>query len=449
MIARENPPRVASPCVRRCTFLLFVAGAALPAQANLAAELARLVDTPTPAARAQVARDLGSRRDVSFDDWLLAMREFGAFAARPSGEHVERVDLQVGDVVEATELWIYVPSSYDPAKAAPLLFMGHGTGGSGEGLCGMWRSVADDLGMLVLAPSEAGPNGGYAFSARERAAALAAIRWMRRRFHVDENRIFAAGISRGGHLAWDLALRYPDVFAAIVPMIGGPRINPAQGQNNLRYLENVRELSIRDLQGLQDDPGLVANVQMAFKQLAALGARDAVLHAFKDRGHSFDFGAVDWRAFFGAKKRSASPIQVVRAFARPGEGRAFWMSVTSAERGVQEDVPLRVEEAEWKRLQADNLAMRAFLADEATKRTARLQVTRAGGNRFDAVGVRVRTFRLLLSLDMFDPSQPVEVRFAGRTHRLRPTPSARVALSEFGERFDRTFLPVVEVVVPP
>ncbi len=110
---------------------------------------------------------------------------------------------------------------------------------------------------------------------------------------------------------------------------------------------------------------------------------------------------------------------------------------------------LRVEEAEWKRLQGDDLAMRTFLADEATKRTARLHVTRAGGNRFDAEGLRVRAFRLLLSLDMFDPKQPVEVHFAGRTHRSRATPSVRVALSEFGERFDRTFLPVVEVVVPP
>lgn len=420
---------------------------ALAAQVVPAAELARLVDAPTPTARLAIARELAKLRDVELETWLAAARAFGTFAPVPGGERRERVDLQVGDAVEATDLWLYVPPGYDPAQAAPLLFMGHGTGGSGEGLTRMWHAVADDLGMLVLAPTEAGANAGYAFSARERQAALAALRWMRRRFHVDENRIFGAGISRGGHLAWDLALRHPDLFAAIAPMIGGPRINPAQGQNNLRYLENVRDLPIRDLQGLQDDPRLVANVQLAFAKLTALGARDAVLHAFEDRGHSFDFAAVDWRAFLGASARSPMPIQVVRTFARPGEGRAFWVEVTGAEKGVQEDVPLRVDEAEWKRLQADDAAMRIFLDAEAGKRTARLQVTRAGGNRFDAEGTRVRTFRLRLSLDMFDRSQPVEVRFAGRAHQRRVTPSALVLLTEFGERFDRTFLPVVEVAI--
>lgn len=429
--------------------LVAVVGASpLVAQTEPAAELVRLVDAPTPAARVAMARQLATRGEVSLQTWLAAARAFGNFERVASGERRERVDLPVGDAVEATDLWLYVPLGYDPATAAPLMFMGHGTGGSGEGLTRMWQAVADDLGMLVLAPTEAGANEGYAFSVRERQAALAALRWMRRHFHVDENRIFAAGISRGGHLAWDLALRQPDLFAAIAPMIGGPRINPAQGQNNLRYLENVRDLPIRDLQGLKDDPRLVANVQMAFAKLDALGARDAVLHAFEDRGHSFDFAAVDWRAFLGASVRSATPIQVVRTFARPGEGRAFWVEVTGAERGVQEDVPLRVDEADWKRLQADDAAMRAFLDAEAARRTARLQVTRAGGNRFDAEGTRVRALRLRLSLDMFDPSQPVEVRFAGRTHRRRLAPSALVLLTEFAERFDRTFLPVAEMTIP-
>lgn len=323
----------------------------LVAQAEPAAELSRLVDAPTPPTRLAIARELARRGDVSLEAWLVAARAFGTFERVASGERRERVELQVGDAVEVTDLWLYVPQGYEP-----------------------------------------------------------------------------------GHLAWDLALRHPDLFAAIAPMIGGPRINPAQGQNNLRYLENVRDLPIRDLQGLKDDPRLVANVQLAFAKLTALGARDAVLHAFEDRGHSFDFAAVDWRKFLGTSLRSAK--------------RAFWVEVTGAEKGVQEDVALRVDEAEWKRLQADDAAMRAFLDAEAAKRTARLQVTRAGGNCFDAEGRRVRAFRLRLSLDMFDPKRPVEVRFAGRTHRRRVEPSVLVLLTEFGERFDRTFLPVAEVAIP-
>jgi predicted peptidase len=52
--------------------------------------------------------------------------------------------------------------------------------------------------MLVLAPTEFGSNPGYGFTARERAAHLAALRWARRTFNVDENAIFVGGWSRGG-----------------------------------------------------------------------------------------------------------------------------------------------------------------------------------------------------------------------------------------------------------
>lgn len=38
---------------------------------------------------------------------------------------------------------------------------------------------------------------------------------------VDRQRIYLFGISMGGFGVWDLAMRYPDLFAAIVPICGG------------------------------------------------------------------------------------------------------------------------------------------------------------------------------------------------------------------------------------
>src|SRR5204863_2895843 len=140
-----------------------------------------------------------------------------------------------------------------------------------------WMGVADAASLLVVAPTEAGPNEGYRFTERERRAGLAAVRWARRRFNVDENRIYVAGVSRGGHMAWDLALRHPDVFAAVVPMIGGPRATTAGGQNNLRFVENLVPTSIRDLMGAKDDARAVRDVRLAFARLKTLAAKDAVL----------------------------------------------------------------------------------------------------------------------------------------------------------------------------
>src|SRR5436189_20252 len=76
----------------------------------------------------------------------------------------------------------------------------------------------------VIAPTEAGENAGYRFSARERASALAALRWARLRFDLDPDRVLVTGSSRGGHMSWDLALRHPGLFAAAAPMIGAPRM---------------------------------------------------------------------------------------------------------------------------------------------------------------------------------------------------------------------------------
>src|SRR6185436_14221354 len=219
---------------------------------------------------------------------------------------------------------------------APLLLAFHGTGGDGAGMASMWSGIARDAGVVVLAPSEAGPNDGYHFSERERLAALAALRWIRRRANVDENRIFATGVSRGGHLTWDLALRFPDLFAGVAPMIGSPRIAIQDGQNNMRYLENVSALPIRDLQGAKDNAAMVFCVQLAFEKLVKLGAKDAQLVLQPDEGHSFDMKAIDWKAFFAAARRDPRPARVVRSAARDREGRTAWVEIEGYAPSVDE-----------------------------------------------------------------------------------------------------------------
>src|SRR6185436_20044567 len=294
---------------------------------------------------------------------------------------------------------------------APLLLAFHGTGGDGAGMASMWSGIARDAGVVVLAPSEAGPNDGYHFSERERLAALAALRWIRRRANVDENRIFATGVSRGGHLTWDLALRYPDLFAGIAPMIGSPRIVISGGQNNLRYVENVAQMPIRDLQGAKDDPQLVASVQLVFEKLRNLAARDAQLFLQPEHGHSFDLQAVDWKAFFAAAKREPHPEQVVRASAREDQGRAFWMEVTGYSPLVDETFVPEVSELKWAGMSADE--RRRYLVTQCEQRTSRIEMQRTALGRFSGHSTGVKRFRLLLATEDFDPKSDVEVMWNG------------------------------------
>jgi len=423
--------------------LLFALPVAPGQDPELAAALETMVELPTPSARRKAASALARAHDV--DELLAAARAFGRFEPAEIGMSLQTVPLRVGKQTEATELHLFVPAAYDPDVPAPLLLAFHGTGGSGRGMLPQWRAVADAVGMLVVAPSEAGENEGYRFEERERLSALAALRWARRRFNVDENRVFATGISRGGHLAWDLALRFPDRFAGIAPMIGGPRLATQRAQNNLRYVENVAQLPIRDLQGAKDDPGLVFNLELAFERLTALMAPDAELILHPELGHWFDMGAVDWEDFFTTRRRDARPMRVVRMAARKDEGRAFWVEVTRYGPSVKEEFRLKVTQSKWKQL--DDEGRRRYLAEQADQRTARLELRRAGRNHFDARGTGVKEFRLLLTSDDFDPDQEVVVEFNGGRKKQRPRPSSHVLLAEFCERFDRTFLPVAELKI--
>lgn len=431
-----------------CTVPLTLVAATLlapqgPSADELQAALQRAVDLPTSAERAvAIPGLLKMTQDVA--TWRAACARFGTFAPLDPGPSREQVDLRVLDKVESTELHLYVPPGYDPGKPAPLLLWGHGSGGTGAREHTMWQQVADGLGMLVLAPTEPAAIDGYSKAPRERAAALAALRWARRRANVDENAIFVGGWSRGGHLAWDLALRHPDLFAGALPVVGGPmlELGPA---NNLRYLENVATLPIRDLQGSQDDPLLLANLHLAFARLQKWKAKDARLIEFADRGHDADLGAVDWPAFF-AVRRTPRPQRLVRIAAEAGEARAAWLEITRFTKKVQVEAQPQVDERRWQGM--NDAQQRAFLLDKLAEHTARLQVTDKKNGRFEADGQGIAAFTLWLQADQLGKDGKVEVRLANKPVKKAAAASAEVLLRDFVERFDRTRLPVARVDVP-
>lgn len=413
---------------------------------HLGKALAAAVDLPTPDARLAAAVRLAGRTDVTIEAWLAAMRTFGDFQRTMPGPVSEKATLQVGDAKEETPIAVFVPRDYVPGKPAPLLLALHGAGGEGHDENELWQAAADAIGMLVVSPTDASADVGYRYTDAERRRVLAALRWARRKFDVDENRVFLTGVSRGGHLAWDVALRNPDRFAALVPMIGGPRLQIAEGQNNIRYLENLAHVPIRDLQGARDDGRLIENLKAAFERLRGFGAKDAQLVLQPDLGHDFDPHGVDWEKFLGGAARQVPPLRVVRACTRLDEARSFWAEATRFAPSVDEKFRPDVEEKKWKAMDDDG--RRKWAQEEADKRTARLELKLDGPGKFTATTNLVMRFRLLLTADMFDPAVPVEVTTNGKLARYDAKPSKLVLLRDFVERFDRTFLPVAEVSCP-
>ena len=427
--------------------------AATPVEAA-AESLQRLVDMPTAKERRKEAAALARNEDVPLEAWLEAAASFAPLPSPPElarpGRHRLEVDLVVDGETVPTRLHLWVPSA--PADGPrPLILAHHGAGGNGAGMVEQWRGVAEELGALVCAPDDMGPNQGYRFTAEERASALAALRWMRRHFDVDENRIHLTGQSRGGHLVWDLAVRHPDLWASVTPMIGGPTFVVSEGRNSLRYVENLTDVPLLQLQGAGDDPKLLLNLRLAFERLEAAGAADAKLVLQEGLLHGYDFTAVDWVDYLGSRVRDPFPRRIRIREARKQSPRRWWAQVRRLDGSVKETFPIRVEPDRWNRL--DHEGKVRFVMELADERTADATLRLEEGPDGPTVVVEgdgVKEFRLLFPAAFAADHPRLGWRGGGRrkgTLRLRP--SARTLLEDFAERFDRTFLPVAAVTLKP
>ena len=96
---------------------------------------------------------------------------------------------------------------------------------------------------------------------------------------IDPDRIYVTGLSSGGWAAWNLALSYPDMFAAIVPI---------SGFVDLIELESackIANIPTRIYHGLLDDVVKVDYAIAIYKELKKCNAKDVQLTIFDDAGH--------------------------------------------------------------------------------------------------------------------------------------------------------------------
>ena len=120
---------------------------------------------------------------------------------------------------------VYVPTSYDPAKPAPLTWVLHSLGVNHnqysalgpkflQGLCEQRKSIcATTLGY--------GPDGWYFDEAENDFWSV----WhsIGAAYRLDPERTVISGYSMGGYASYKLGLAYPDLFAKAMPLAGPPR----------------------------------------------------------------------------------------------------------------------------------------------------------------------------------------------------------------------------------
>lgn len=152
--------------------------------------------------------------------WLESTRRDGR-----EYRYAQRVTLPAGRQIKVGFL-IHLPATYekDEETAWPLVLFLHGSGESGRdldqvagtGLAQRAREV--DLSFIVLAPQCPREDDWTYEGQRRRVMGL--IDFVVARYRVDSRRIYLTGNSMGGYAVWSLAARYPDRFAAIIPICG-------------------------------------------------------------------------------------------------------------------------------------------------------------------------------------------------------------------------------------
>ncbi|MCZ7555827.1 MAG: prolyl oligopeptidase family serine peptidase [Bacteroidia bacterium] len=142
------------------------------------------------------------------------------------------------------EYYVHVPTGYDGSSARPVVFMLHGTSGDGEKFYNIsgWKEVGEKENILTVFPSswrhcitdEDGRStttkwniypGSFEYCAGE--IPRDDVKFLRQiiselkaKFTVDEKRIYVAGFSNGGQMAFRCAVEMGDVFAAAVENAG-------------------------------------------------------------------------------------------------------------------------------------------------------------------------------------------------------------------------------------
>jgi predicted peptidase len=96
--------------------------------------------------------------------------------------------------------------------------------------------------------------------------------------NIDANRIYLTGLSSGGWGTYSLALKHPEMFAAVLPVSGFVDII------QLEEICNIKTIPIRIFHGLLDDVVPVDNDIAIYKELKKC-SKEVELTLFNDAGH--------------------------------------------------------------------------------------------------------------------------------------------------------------------
>jgi len=214
---------------------------------------------------------------------------FGAPPAEPNPAQVQTVHEFKFSKLHADSLryLLFTPKGYDASstKRWPLMLFLHGAGERGNDIWkvaihGPPKNVAQNPDFPFILVSPQCPQG----ETWSTESLLGLLEKVMQEHKVDPERVYLTGLSMGGYGTWDLGLKHPEKFAAIVPICGGGSLLSvllADGEKKTA----LQSLGIWAFHGGKDPTVPVDESQRLVALLKKGGVKDARITVYPEAGH--------------------------------------------------------------------------------------------------------------------------------------------------------------------
>jgi polyhydroxybutyrate depolymerase len=186
------------------------------------------------------------------------------------------------------------PSHWDGQSPLPVLVHFHGFREQAAEVIGRegLRDLADRLGVLLVVPQGEGQTWSHPGSPASLRDEFAFVEEMladlRRRFPLDESRLWASGFSQGASMVWALACHRGDFFRFYLPISGAFwRPEPPQCATlpqSIRHIHGLRDVTVplegRPIRGGKFHQGRVAHAIALARQAGACLPENQDDHAY-------------------------------------------------------------------------------------------------------------------------------------------------------------------------
>ncbi len=192
----------------------------------------------------------------------------------------------------ALQYRLYSPEIED-GKTYPLIVHLHGAGSWGDNneaqLGQAKRLVRSDYPAFILAPKTVRPMKWVDLDWKQtghhqpeqvglslEATHELLLKLLNETREIDSSRVYANGQSMGGYGTWDLITRYPEMFAAAVPVCGG---------GDVEKMPRLQTMPLWVFHGAKDTVVPVQNSRELVAALEAVGNKHVTYTEYPDRGH--------------------------------------------------------------------------------------------------------------------------------------------------------------------